>query len=69
MAHRIKPQKPAASAGDELEPIPGGRIRFDDARGSIRATIIAVWPSGVMLRRDDTGTVQFLARGDYAIEE
>lgn len=45
----------------------GGRIEFDGLRGPVPAKIIAVWRDGVTLRRDDTGTIQFLHRGDYRV--
>jgi len=46
---------------------PGGTIQFDCRSETIDATIIAVWNDGVTLRRDDTGTVQFLNRGTYIV--
>lgn len=46
---------------------PGGTIEFDCQSETISATIVAVWNDGVTLRRNDTGTVQFLDRGNYIV--
>jgi len=47
---------------------PGGKISFPlNDLDRVAATIIAVWNDGVTLRRDDSGTVQFLYRGDYRV--
>jgi len=46
----------------------GVAIEFTMADGSqVRATIVTVWSDGVTLRREDTGTIQFLRRGDYTV--
>ena len=47
---------------------PGNPISFSMKDGSvIGGTIIAVWHDGASIRRDDTGTTQFLHRGDYEL--
>jgi len=46
---------------------PAGTIEFVSESETIEATIIAVWNDGVTLRRNDTGTVQFLYRGTYIV--
>lgn len=82
MAHRTEPQKPTMPTRDlprgpsskirrsiaiGTYERPGGTIEFDCQSETISATIIAVWNDGVTLRRDDTGTVQFLDRGNYIV--
>ncbi|MCW7072096.1 MAG: hypothetical protein OCU12_07220 [Methanophagales archaeon] len=48
---------------------PGDLIEFDvrDPDAVVFGRVLAVWNDGVTLRRSDTGTIQFLYRGDYEL--
>ena len=46
----------------------GGPIHFTTKAGeTVGAIILAIRDDGVTLRRSDTGSIQFLHRGDYAL--
>jgi len=82
MPARKKPQKPTVpirgltrGPASCIRPLivmgtnerPGGRVEWDAPAGTVRGSILAVWSDGVTLRRMDTGTEQFLYRGDYRV--
>jgi len=73
--HRLLLRWPAARLQGAI-PIgsderPGGRIKFTHSGRTMEgfARILAIWTDGVTIRREDSGTIQFLHRGDYELTD
>lgn len=63
----VRRVQPIIELGGGLETV-GGPIHFTTKAGEVvGAIILAIREDGVTLRRSDTGTIQFLHRGDYEL--